>query len=738
MKLRLFILMCVSALSAEAVEMTDSVYALDEVSVTAIKTGGELLYAPVAVTVVDADEARRLGIVSMKNVSALSPNLYIPEYGSRMTSSIYMRGIGARIDQPAVGLNVDNVPFLNKDAFDFDITDIERIEVLRGPQSAMYGRNTMAGLINITTTSPLRFQGVRILAEAATGNSYRGAVSGFFKISRRLGMSISGQYNCFGGYVTNMYDGTKADASRDLSLRWKTEWRPVSELKIENTAAFGRSHQPGYPYAFEETGEVNYNDPCFYKRLTFTDGLTVKWDAEKFSLSSITSYQYIDDNMTLDQDFLPLDYFTLSQIRTEHSVTEEIVARGLNNSEGYNWTAGVFGFTKQGRMNAPVTFKSVGIDRLITGHVNENNPTYPITWESDEFLLGSRFRIPVNGVSVYHRSSYTTGPWSFAGVLRLDYEHTALRYHSFTSTGYIVNNLTDPEHPTIYSHEKIDIDDRGRLSRNFVSLLPSFTATYHSGAHEAYASVAKGYKAGGYNTQMFSDVLQQRLMAHMGVAEKYDVDEIVAYKPEKSWNYEAGYKLRLPEYGFDLSTAVFYIDCRDQQLTTFPDGTTTGRIMTNAGRTESYGVEVSARYSPLSRWNFNAAYGYTHAQFRRFHNGLADYSGNYVPYAPSNTLYLSAMYTLPIGLSWIDALSFDVNYRGIGRIYWDEDNSSSQPFYGRLGAIISASGKHGSIEISAENITGTKYDTFRYVSIGNNFFQRDRPASCRVTLRILI
>ena len=206
--------MCVSALSAEAVEMTDSVYALDEVSVTAIKTGGELLYAPVAVTVVDADEARRLGIVSMKNVSALSPNLYIPEYGSRMTSSIYMRGIGARIDQPAVGLNVDNVPFLNKDAFDFDITDIERIEVLRGPQSAMYGRNTMAGLINITTTSPLRFQGVRILAEAATGNSYRGAVSGFFKISRRLGMSRSGQYNCFGGYVTNLYDGTKADASQ--------------------------------------------------------------------------------------------------------------------------------------------------------------------------------------------------------------------------------------------------------------------------------------------------------------------------------------------------------------------------------------------------------------------------------------------------------------------------------------------------------------------------------------------
>lgn len=730
--------MCAAALSCGAVETSDSVYALGEVNVTAIKAGGELADAPVALTVVSADEARRLGIVSMKNVSALSPNLYIPEYGSRMTSSIYMRGIGARIDQPAVGLNVDNVPFLNKDAFDFDITDIERIEVLRGPQSAMYGRNTMAGLINITTTSPLRFQGVRILAEAGTGNSYRGAVSGFFKFSRRLGMSLSGQYSSFGGYVTNVYDGTRADASRDLSLRWKTEWRPVAAVKIENTASFGRSRQPGYPYAFEETGEVNYNDPCFYKRLTFTDGLTVKWDAPSFTLSSIMSYQYIDDNMTLDQDFLPLDYFTLSQIRTEHSFTEELVAQGYHKSEGYNWTAGLFGFTKHGRMNAPVTFKSTGIERLIVDHVNAVNPYYPISWESDEFLLGSRFTMPVGGVSAYHRSSFTTGPWSFAGVLRMDYEHTSLRYHSFTSTGYTVNDMTDPQHPSVFSRENIEIDDRGRLSRNFVSLLPAVTATYLSGDHEAYLSVAKGYKAGGYNTQMFSDVLQQRLMASLGVAEKYDVDEIVSYKPEKSWNYEIGYKYRRADRKLDLSAALFYIDCRDQQLTTFPDGTTTGRIMTNAGRTESYGFEVSGRYCPAIRWTFNAAYGYTHAKFREFHNGISDFSGKYVPYAPSNTLYLSGMYTLPLGLSWIDAISLDVNFRGIGRIYWDEANTTSQPFYGRLGAILSATGKHGSVEISAENITGTKYDTFRYVSIGNNFFQRGRPASCRVTLRILI
>lgn len=120
---------------------------LEEVSVTAIKSTGAGMAArgAVAATVVSGKEIERLGIVTMKNVSEVAPNFYIPDYGTRMTSSIYVRGIGARIDQPVVGLNVDNVPFLNKDNYDFDLVDIERVEVLRGPQSTLYGRNTMGG-----------------------------------------------------------------------------------------------------------------------------------------------------------------------------------------------------------------------------------------------------------------------------------------------------------------------------------------------------------------------------------------------------------------------------------------------------------------------------------------------------------------------------------------------------------------------------------------------------------------
>lgn len=96
---------------------------------------------------------------------------------------------------------------------------------------------------------------------------------------------------------------------------------------------------------------------------------------------------------------------------------------------------------------------------------------------------------------------------------------------------------------TVYHNENINIDDCGNLSKHFTELLPKFAITYHlptAGESSIYASVSKGYKAGGFNTQMFSDVLQQRLMGIMGIGAAYDINDIVGYRPEKAWNYEIG------------------------------------------------------------------------------------------------------------------------------------------------------------------------------------------------------
>ena len=105
--------------------------------------------------------AENLGVVGIKGMSDVVPNFYMPDYGSRITSSIYVRGIGARMDQPAVGLTVDNVGIMNKNAYDFDVADVAYVEMVRGPQSSLFGRNTMTGMINIRSISPWDYQGWR-------------------------------------------------------------------------------------------------------------------------------------------------------------------------------------------------------------------------------------------------------------------------------------------------------------------------------------------------------------------------------------------------------------------------------------------------------------------------------------------------------------------------------------------------------------------------------------------------
>ena len=111
-------------------------------------------------------------------------------------------------------------------------------------------------------------------------------------------------------------------------MRWKTVWRPTENFSLENVVSGVHSRQHGYPYAFEQTGEVNYNDTCFYRRWGLTEGLSLKWITEHFTLASITGLQMLHDNMTLDQDFLPESYFTLTQRQHDLSATQDIVLRG--------------------------------------------------------------------------------------------------------------------------------------------------------------------------------------------------------------------------------------------------------------------------------------------------------------------------------------------------------------------------------------------------------------------------
>ena len=716
-------------------EMPDSV-SLAGVSVTAIKQASSLIDQPVSVTTITRREIERYNISGMRGVSEIAPNFYMPEYGSRMTSSIYVRGIGARIDQAAVGLNVDNIPYLNKNGYDFDMMDIERIEVLRGPQSTLYGRNTIAGLINVYTLSPLRHRGVRLFLEGGFPAQYRIGASAMGPITDRLGMSFSAYVPHYEGYRRNDFNGKRAGESHDLSFRWKTVWQPSARLSIENVMSLGRGRQHGYPYASEETGRINYNDTCFYRRYTLSEGLTVSYTTPWFTVASITGLQLLNDNLGLDQDFLPQSYFTLGQRQHDRSATQDIVFRGQTGN--YKWLAGVFGFYKHNRMWAPVTFKEDGIERLILDNVNKMLPPGMILkWDSPDFVLGSRFLAPSRGIAFYHRSTLTLGHFDLAAGIRFDLEHTTLSYASDVSTSATMYRTVAPGVEIPLGQRLIEIADGGRLRKTFREVLPNFSLTYRHRSSAFFASVSKGYKAGGFNTQMFSDILQQKMMEQMGQPSAYDVDAMVSYKPETSWNYEVGGHFSVDEGRVYSTFSAFLIDVRDQQVTVFPEGTTTGRMMANAGRARSMGVELTLRYAPARRWLFNLSYGYTRATFRKFDNGIEDLSGNRVPYAPSNTLFASATYTCPLKVAGQDCyLAFTPDVRALGSIYWDEENLHRQPFYAELGASLRFGFPYGSVELWGKNLTDTRFNVFRYESIGHSFFQRGAPLRGGMTVRL--
>lgn len=718
-----------------ASEFADTVMTLPQVSVTAIK-GGPDPGRSEAVTRIDRTEIERLNIVNIKQVSEIVPNFYMPQYGSRMTSSVYVRGLGTRIDQPVVGLNIDNVPIINKDNFDFDLSDIERIEILRGPQNILYGRNTMGGLINLHTLSPFSFEGVRVLAEYASHNSYKASVGFYKRLSPYIGTAINAYATGTDGFHTNSYNNSHVGRERQWSARWKTTWRPTGNLIVENTASLSHSTQNGYPYKSVEHNTIAYNDTCFYKRLTVMDGLTMNGHIGDVSISGIGSFQYINDNMTLDQDFLPLDYFTLTQKRHEWAFTADIVAKGKAGAH-YKWLAGTFGYLRRSFMEAPVTFHDYGLSQLIENNANKVSPDYPLRWDNRTLGLQSAFTLPSGGASIYHESTATFGAFTASLGLRWDWEKVQIDYRNDSESSYTIFHNTPDGQEVFTPSVPVVIHYRGHLSKTFAQLLPKLTLSYAlpSGRGNIFASATKGYKAGGYNTQMFSDVLQQSIMAQIGLDQRYNVDDIIGYEPEKTWNYEIGARINALSHRLHLEGALFWIECRDQQLTMFPEGSITGRIMANAGRSRSRGVEVAAAYDITDGLTARISYGYTDARFTDFTNGRTSFNGCHVPYTPVNTLFAGVAYTRTFRHGFIDRISADINCRGIGKIYWDEANTISQPFYAVADASVRAWHKGFSAELWVNNFTATQYATFYFVSIGNAFLQQGNRCQVGMTLR---
>lgn len=738
---------------------TIKTYNIDEVIVTSsTKETNDLRLLPGSVSILSPQAISGRQIDALKDISSFVPNLYMPDYGSKMTSAIYIRGIGARSSGQSIGLYVDNVPYLDKSTFDFELNDIQRIEVLRGPQGTLYGRNAMGGIVNIYTLSPFNYQGTKLSLSGGNYGAFKAKAAHYRKLSEKVGLSLSGYYDRNDGFFVNEYDNTRADKEESAGGRFKLDWLITPNLKAQYTFNYDYVNQRAFPYGLynKETGVVEpirINDPSSYERNMLNNSLYLEWKTDKFLLSSTTAYQYLKDDMKMDQDYTEKSIFTLNQKQKQYAWSEEVAIRS-NDKKNYQWSFGAYGFYNSLKTDGPVMFKKDGIKEVLQAAFDKIPfPKFTVKGENDQIYFPGYFETPTYGLALFHQSTYNDlfiPGLSLTAGLRLDYEKAKMNYDSSVE-GMTINMFLPsmaPGMPTINQDFPVTSRLAGEESQDFLQLLPKASLRYQcSPGTFTYISVAKGYKTGGYNVQMFGDLVQaqaqydlkeeikQIMPPGMGGMfanpELPPVSDVASYKPEHSWNYEIGVRSELLKDRLNMELTLFYMDISDLQLTTFATNGS-GRMITNGGKADSYGVEVSLRSLIAEGLTADLNYGFTRATFRDYATLDKDevetnYKDNFIPYTPRHTVSLGLQYTKLLRNCWLDQFTVSAQYTGAGKIFWTEANDISQNFYGVLNGKAGVRKGAVNLNVWSRNITNTDYQAFYFESFNNSFIQKGKP-----------
>ncbi|GAB6982210.1 TonB-dependent receptor [Prevotella dentasini] len=738
----------------------------------------------------DAATLKQLNVQDIRQLSAFVPSFSMPEYGSRYTSAMYIRGIGSRVNAPTVGIYVDNMPLQSKSAFNFQTYDIDRMDVLHGPQGTLYGVNTEGGLIRLYSKNPFSYQGTDLRLSLGTKLWRKAEASHYAKLSDKAAYSLAVFYDGQNGFFRNQYNGGHADLFNEFGGKGRLLWRPSNRWNFDFMADYQYVRQNGFPYGqIVSAGEIaaapltsplyglkagtqrpSQNRQSNYRRNMLNTGVGIRYAGNGFDINSMTTWQFLKDYMLMDIDYLPQDYLHVVQRQHQNSLTEELSIKSRNDSP-WHWTFGLFGSYQWAKNNTPVYFgKEMNgyLSKTITdfaynGMLNAMARTMAEGliakgMDAGQAMATARatmagaiaaaggcridmemnpipglFRTPAFNAGVYHESNINLTPRLTATLgLRYDYSHVAIDYATSVRVQMqedVMGVKLSPVVTSSLSHRESD---------HFGQLLPKVALTYRlNNGSNVYAVWSKGYRAGGYNFQMFSDILQaevrnasNRLMADLDIqhddAAYENIRKTITYKPETSWNYEIGSHLNLLGGQMHLDLSAYYMQIRNQQLSVMAGNYGFGRMMTNAGRSHSTGMEATLRGGALdSRLSYALGYGFTSARFDEYTDatpeGTVSYDDKRVPFVPQHTLSANADYRIDVDPAALPDPSHRFHLRSVmvglnlsarGNTYWDEANTISQNFYATLGAHADADFGPLHVNLWIRNLTDTKYNTF--------------------------
>ena len=613
---------------------------LPSVTVTAQKEPEDARKLPVSVTAVSADTIDQAGIRIVSEAGIFAPNVSFTEFTARKLSNPRFRGIGSSPGNPAVTTFIDGVPQLSSNSSSIELLDIDQIEFVRGPQSALFGRNTLGGLVNVTSRRPGLDKWTGQMS-VPFGNfsawDVRGHASGPL-IADTLSASGAFSYAEREGFTVNDVTGNDLDSRGAFSGKGQLLWKPDPQWEARLIVSGERARDGDYALNDLAALRANpFHSSRDYEGYTNRDifGTTIQAERTGASmrLSSTTGFVKWKTDDSTDLDYSPMPLITRDNAEEDFQFTQEVrlassAPKKLSDSAALKWQTGAFLFTQSYQQDAVNTYAPYLLSQFIDFPVNEHSPVS----ELDDFGLG-----------VFGQGTVTLKEKLdlIAGV-RLDYENKNADLKTFFD-------------PAIAPPTVVVADD------SFSNVSPQFAAAYRfTPEYSVYGTVANGFKAGGFNP------------ASPAGSE--------AYGEENTWNVEAGLKTLFANGRVALNSAVFFIDWNDLQLNV-PNLNVPGQIyIANVGGATSKGVEFDLTARPASGLDVFGAFGYTNATFSSGSTSVGmDVSGNDIPNTPD--------YTASFGIQYGRALTSAGSAYGradvvlSGAFKYDDNNLQGQDAY---------------------------------------------------------
>ncbi|WP_320040021.1 TonB-dependent receptor domain-containing protein [uncultured Desulfobacter sp.] len=626
---------------------------LETVTVTANKTRTDKQKLPAAVSAFDGYALKDMGLDNLNDVVANTPNINFNRSDSHTTQYVF-RGIGGTKNMNRMFyVNLDDVavPYAATDT----LLDVERIEILRGGQGALYGANTHTGLINVITREP-EFGPANGYAQISVEKfgAFRFETAAGGRISDTVAYRIAAAADTTNGYFNNQsLDQDDTNDSDQFTGRFKFLFLPNSDNQILLSV-----YADQYDSAFDAYGPIG--SPVSWD--TYNDKLgentgdilspTLKWKHDLGNgrtLTSITNYTRSTYGFVHDWDFTGYDMMVGVYDETFNVVSQEFKVSG-GDKDSFQWLAGVFGRYQT------MDNRSIARYGTATGSMAGAYDRQDSTVDTSN-LAGY-------GQVIYRALSKL----EVTCALRLDYEKKELEWSNISTTGSAETSFTTDE--------------------DWMAFSPSVAAAWLlTDKQRIYATVARGFKAGDYNY----------VMPYAQIAQTDPVD------PEYTLTYEMGYKSRHFNDRLEFNADLFYVDWSDMQVDINIPGTTFYKKL-NAADAHSSGLEIEARFKPLKGWTIFGGIGYMFEyEFDAFTDGTADYTGNKLPFTNDYTVNLGTTMYTDCGFF----MGMDASWRGA--YYLVEDNATRQDSYVMLNAKVGYAADHWEVAAYGRNLLDECY-----------------------------